>query len=176
MMKNKVEDRFESLLFGSRWLAAPIYLGLVFALVMLLVVFMRQLFAIVPRLLELELQAAVLATLSFIDIALIANLVLIVILAGYENFVSRIDIHDHEDRPTWMGKVDFSGLKLKLFSSIVAITGIELLKAFLAIESPHPPTPHALGWLIGIHVTFLATTIGSAFTDWLSARAGSHGG
>jgi uncharacterized protein (TIGR00645 family) len=174
-MKNKIEHRFESLLFGSRWLAAPIYFGLVFALVMLLFVFVRQLVTIAPHLLELEVDAAVLATLSFIDIALIANLVLIVILAGYENFVSRIDIHDHEDRPTWMGRIDFSGLKLKLFASMVAITGIELLKAFLAFDRPHPPAPQVLGWVIAVHLTFLVTTIGSAFTDWLSARSGGHG-
>jgi uncharacterized protein (TIGR00645 family) len=175
MMMRRVEQRFESLLFGSRWLAAPLYLGLVFALLMLLVVFVRKMVQFVPRLLEFEVDEVMLATMAFIDVVLVANLVLIVILAGYENFVSRIDIDDHRDRPSWMRQIGFSGLKLKLFASMVAITGIELLKAFLAVEQPHPTSVETLRWMIGVHLTFVVTTIGSAFTDWLTARASANG-
>ena len=74
-----------------------------------------------------------------------------------------------------MGRVDFYGLKIKLFASLVAITGIELLKAFLSMERPDPPTPQMMGWMIAIHLTFVFTTIVSALTDWLLARARSGG-
>lgn len=170
-----LEDRFERLLFASRWLAAPIYLGLVFALVMLLVVFARQVIAAAGELFTLTLDRAVLAALSFIDIALIANLVLIVIFAGYENFVSKMDIDDHVDRPSWMSTVDFAALKLKLFASIVAITGIELLKSFMALRTGGPVDGAAVMWLVIIHFTFLLTGVFSALADWISARARGKG-
>ena len=165
------EQRFEGVLFASRWLAAPIYLGLAFSLIMLLVVFARQLIGVSQRLFTLTLDQAVLAVLSFIDIALIANLVLIVIFAGYENFVSKMEITDHVDRPSWMSTVDFASLKLKLFASIVAITGIELLKSFMALRTGGDVSPEAVMWLVIIHLTFLMTGVFSALADWLSARA-----
>lgn len=170
-MKKSIEQRFEELLFQSRWLAAPIYVGLIFALVMLLVVFARKLVDAAGHLTTMELDEAVLTALTFIDVALLANLVLIVIFAGYENFVSKMDVDDHVDRPAWMGHVDFSGLKLKLFASIVALTGIELLKSFMAVRTGQMPSPEALRWLVIIHVTFLLTALASALTDWLSSRA-----
>ncbi len=169
-----IENRLEKLLFASRWLAAPIYVGLIFALVMLLAVFARQLIAVAGELGTLTLDRAVLHALSFIDVALIANLVLIVIFAGYENFVSKLEIDDHVDRPGWMGKVDFAALKLKLFASIVAITGIELLKAFMALRTGVPLDAEVILWLVVIHLTFLATAVFSALTDWLSSRAGAN--
>jgi uncharacterized protein (TIGR00645 family) len=169
--KRRFEDRFEAVLFGSRWLAAPIYLGLIFALIMLLAVFTRRMLLIAPTMLNMELDEAVLATLTFIDIALVANLILIVILAGYENFVSKIDTENHEDRPEWMGTIDFSGLKLKLFASIVAITGIELLKAFMAVGRHGSVPENSIRWLVIIHITFLATAVLSAVTDWFTAKA-----
>lgn len=168
---SRIEKRFEEALFASRWLVAPIYVGLVFCLVMLLVIFVRYLVRVASHLPELTVHQTVLATLSFIDIALIANLVLIVIFTGYENFVSKMDVDDHVDRPSWMGKLDFTGLKLKLFASIVAITGIELLKAFMALREPEPYDRDALRWLVVIHVTFLVTSLLSALTEWLSARS-----
>lgn len=169
--QKRIEDRFEAVLFGSRWLAAPIYLGLIFALIMLLAVFARRMILVAPDIFHMELDEAVLATLTFIDIALVANLILIVILAGYENFVSKIDTENHEDRPEWMGTIDFSGLKLKLFSSIVAITGIELLKAFMALGRTGSLSEDAIRWLVVIHLTFIATAVFSALTDWLTAKS-----
>jgi uncharacterized protein (TIGR00645 family) len=174
-MKRRVEERFEGALFAARWLAAPIYFGLVLALGMLMLVFLKELIAFLPRSFEIDIHVAVFAALTFIDVSLVANLLLIVVLAGYENFVSRIDTRDHEDRPSWMGRIDFHGLKMKLFASIAAITAIELLKAFLSMERPHPPTPQMLGWMIAIHLTFVVTTIVSALTDWLLACARSRG-
>ena len=169
--RNRYEEWFEALLFGSRWIAAPIYFGLIFSLLMLLIVFGREIVRSAGTVMVMDVNEAVLMALTFIDIALVANLVVIVILAGYENFVSKIDTEDHVDRPAWMGVIDFSGMKLKLFTSIVAITGIQLLKSFMALGGPRPPSEATMMWLIAVHFTFVVTTVLSALTDWLSARS-----
>ena len=169
-MNKRVELRLEELLFGARWLLAPFYAGLVAALVLLFVVFARELVEAVMTVAAMPVEGAILSVLSLIDLALAANLVLIVILAGYENFVSKIDTASHEDRPTWMGKVGFAGLKMKLYASIVAISGIQLLKAFMAIGA-RPFQTYELIWLTVIHFTFVLTTVVSALSDWLSAKA-----
>lgn len=168
---SRTELLFEKMLFQSRWLAAPIYLGLVFSLIVLLVAFFGKLLSALPTILTLGADEAVLLVLTFIDIALIANLTLIVIFAGYESFVSKIEMDDHPDRPDWIGTVGFSGLKLKLFASLVAISGIELLKAFMAARTLGA-VPPALPWLIGIHLTFVATSLVTAITGKLKADAG----
>jgi uncharacterized protein (TIGR00645 family) len=172
-MKNDVERIFERGLFAARWLAAPIYVGLIFCLAMLLVILVKYVVLVGGQLWSLDLHDAVAATLSFIDLALIANLVLIVLYSGYESFVSRLDIEDHADRPAWLGKVDFAALKLKLFASIVAITGIELLKAFIDVHEKGHVNAQTLFWLVVIHLTFLATTVASALSQWLVDRAES---
>jgi len=173
-MKIDIEGPFERILFAARWLAAPIYFGLIFCLILLLTVFARYVVKIAMMLTTLSVHDAVLATLAFIDVALLANLVLLVMFAGYENFVSRLDIDDHVDRPAWFGKVDFANLKLKLFTSIVAITGIELLKEFMALRSEERLDPINLKWLVVIHVTMVFTTAMAALTDWLKAKAKDH--
>lgn len=168
---SRAELLFEKALFQSRWLAAPIYLGLVFGLVVLLVAFFAKLVSELPGIFTLKADDAVLLVLTFIDIALIANLTLIVIFAGYESFVSKMEMDDHPDRPDWIGQVGFSGLKLKLFASLVAISGIELLKAFMAARTAGT-IPPALPWMIGIHLTFVATSLVTAWTGKLKAEAG----
>ena len=170
-----IEDLFERLLFGARWLLAPFYAGLIVALLLLLVVFARELAEAVEHVFTMKVEGAILVLLSLIDLALAANLVLIITLAGYENFVSKIDTEGHEDRPSWMGHVGFSGLKLKLYASIVAISGIKLLKVFMSLGT-EPFDTQVLMWLTIVHVVFVLTTLASAATDWLSSRAkGSEG-
>lgn len=162
------ERAFERFLFGVRWLVAPIYLGLVIALGVLLVMLVKYVALIVSQIPVANLHDAVVAILSLIDLALIANLVLIVLFTGYDSFISRLDIDAHVDRPAWFGKVDFTGLKLKLFASIVAITGIELLKAFMDVSESTGADERRLKWLVIIHLVFLSTTVGAAFTQWLA--------
>ncbi|HYJ52962.1 MAG TPA: YqhA family protein [Allosphingosinicella sp.] len=169
----RIEDGLERLLFASRWLAAPIYIGLVFCLAMLLVVFARYLVWIGSQIFTLSVHQTAVAVLAFIDLALIANLVLIVIYVGYETFVSRIDI-EHDDRPTWIGEVGYSGLKTKLLSSLVAITAIDLLKAFMEIQSEEGHPPAELRWLVGIHLTLLATLVLSSLGNWLNGETGAR--
>lgn len=171
---NKIERWFEQGLFAARWLVAPIYLGLIGALVVLLAMLAKSLVLIATRLPTANLHDAVVTILSLIDLTLIANLVLIVLYTGYESFVSKLDIEGHEDRPRWLGKVDFTGLKLKLFASIVAITGIELLKAFMDVSEAGHANEKKLVWLVAIHLVFVITTIGAAFSQWLASRSTDH--
>ena len=118
-------------------------------------------------------EKGILLALTLIDLSLAANLVLIVIFSGYENFVSKINAGRREDRPEWMGTIDFSALKLKLIASIVAISGIALLKAFLEIQDPeHALDVTHLMWMVIIHLTFVASGVLLAVMDWLSSRSG----
>src|SRR5215510_5621831 len=114
-MKGNIVERFlEGSIFRARWLVAPFYMGLVLALVMLLVVFMGELVKTLPAMFSRKPEGVILEVLTLIDLSLASNLVIIVIFSGYENFVSKIDTGDSEDRPSWMGTLDFSGLKMKL--------------------------------------------------------------
>jgi uncharacterized protein (TIGR00645 family) len=144
-MKRSFERMLESGIFASRWLLAPFYLGLIVCLGLLLLHFLVKLagfFPAVPRAKESE---VILGVLSLVDVAFTANLVLIVIFSGYENFVSKFDTETH-DRPDWMTKVDFSDLKQKLMTSIVAISAIQVLKAFLNIDEYGGDRPSSPGW------------------------------
>lgn len=167
----RIEKLFEQGLFAARWLAAPIYVGLIFCMIVLLVVLVRSLIHVGAALPTISVHDAVVATLSVIDLALIANLILIVLYTGYASFVSRLNIEEHEDRPAWLGKVDFAGLKLKLFASIVAITGIELLKAFMDLRETGTANGEMLRYMVIIHAVFLVTALASAVTQWLATRS-----
>ena len=116
---------------------------------------------------------AIVMALSLIDLSLGGNLLLIVILSGYENFVSKIEIAGHEDRPEWMGTLDFSGLKMKLIASIVAISAVALLRAFMALNEPDAtPDTVKLGWMVGLHLTFVVSGVLMAVMDWLGNKSG----
>lgn len=178
-MAKGLESGFERALFASRWLIAPFYVGLVIALGMLLVVFVRELIHEIPLAFTSAPEQGILAVLSLIDLSLAANLLLIVIFSGYENFVSKMDSARHEDRPEWMGTVDFSGLKIKLIASIVAISAISLLKSFMALTlQPRgvaaplaAPAQAAIGWQIAVHLTFVTSGVLLALMDWLRAKS-----
>jgi uncharacterized protein (TIGR00645 family) len=161
--------RIERALFASRWLVVPFYFGLLLSLLMLFVIFAKGLLTYLPKLLTLDLDTVILATLALIDIALVANLVVIVVLASYEMMVSRIDTD--AERPGWMGALGFGDVKLKLFSSIVAISGIQLLKLFMGLGGPNPPSTDTLFWLVVVHATFVVSTLLSALAEWISSQA-----
>jgi uncharacterized protein (TIGR00645 family) len=170
--KPALERKFEQGLFASRWLMAPMYLGLVVSLGMLTVVFCRELIYYAPQVLSMTADKAILVVLTLIDLSLAANLLLIVLFSGYENFVSKLDIDDGGDRPSWMGTVDFGGLKMKLIASIVAISAIHLLKQFMEIgKSDKPLDEQALYWLVVIHVVFVGSGVLMAAMDWLGAQS-----
>ncbi|HSC17784.1 MAG TPA: TIGR00645 family protein [Rhizomicrobium sp.] len=164
-----IETALEKGLFASRWLLAPFYVGLVISLAMLLVVFVRELATAIPEIMELDAEKMILSVLTLIDLSLAGNLVLIVIFSGYENFVSKIDTGDSEDRPSWMGTLDFSGLKMRLIGSMVAISAISLLRSFVGLTEPGTTLDERkLFWLVALHVTFLFSGVMFALMDWLA--------
>ena len=169
---NPIERALEQFLFWSRWLMAPFYVGLVIALFALLVSFAQAIWETLPHLFELHESGILLWVLTLIDLSLTANLLLMVIFSGYENFVSRMHSEqDHPDRPAWMGTIDFSGMKLKLVASIVAISAIQLLRAFMSIDTIDKDN---LAWMIGIHVTFVVSGLLLATMDFISERSAKH--
>lgn len=174
MVKPALERSLELWIFRSRWLLAPFYLGLIVALGALVVVFANEAIHELSGLMSMKPEGAILMVLSLIDLSLAANLLLIVIFSGYENFVSKIDTGGDEDRPSWMGAVDFSGLKLKLIASIVAISAIALLRAFMKLAEGEGPDDRTLAWLVGIHVTFVVSGVLLALMDWLSGKTEKH--
>jgi uncharacterized protein (TIGR00645 family) len=175
MIKPRLESILERGLFASRWLMAPFYVGLVVTLAAMLVVFFQELFRELPHVLSMTPEDAILMALTLIDLSLAANLLVIVTLSGYENFVSKIDTASHEDRPDWMGTVDFSGLKMKLIASIVAISAIALLKSFLKLSEPGTPLDEPrLLWLVIVHLSFVVSGVLLALMDWLNSKVSSH--
>ena len=167
----RVRRGFEYVLFNSRWLLAPFYVGLVVALAVLLLKFMRMLGEFILHAPGAKSSETILDALSLIDVTLVGNLILIVVFSGYENFVSRIDPGAHPDWPEWMTKVDFAGLKQKMLASIVAISAIQVLKAFMNIDVAFDATK--MGWLVGVHLVFVVSALILALSD----RWGSdHGG
>ncbi|THF66227.1 TIGR00645 family protein [Pseudothauera nasutitermitis] len=166
------ERSFEHLLFSSRWLMAPVYLGLVLAMVVLLVKFAKEVLYLLSHILTASGAEMIIGVLSLVDIALIMNLLIIIMFSGYENFVSKMeDLHNHQDRPDWMGHIGFADLKIKLIGSIVAISGIELLKGFMNVGNLDD---RELAWMIGIHVTFIFSGLLYAVMDRLQ-RGGGDG-
>ncbi len=166
----RIEHGLEMFMFGSRWLLVPFYMGLVGGIALLLVKFVKSFIALVPTVFTGDSGAALLGILSLVDITLVANLLIIIIFAGYENFVSKIDTGESEDRPSWMGHVSFSDLKLKLIGSIVAISGIELLKYFINVKEV---STHELAWAVGIHLTLVFSGVMFALMDRISGS--THG-
>jgi uncharacterized protein (TIGR00645 family) len=167
----RIERGFESLLFNSRWLMAPFYLGLAISLVVLLGKFVQVLWEFILHAPQARETDIILGVLGMIDVSLTGNLILIVMFSGYENFVSKIDSADHPDWPDWMTKINFGGLKQKVLASIVAISAIQVLKAFMNIDVSLDP--QKLGWLVGVHMMFVVSTLLLAYSD---RRGDDHGG
>ncbi len=170
-LRSKLEQGVERALYSSRWLLAPFYLGMVLAIALILFVFVRELVGELGHIPNVDAEDGLVLALTLIDLSLTGNLLLIVMFSGYENFVSKIHAGEHEDRPTWMGTVDFSGIKLKLIASIVAISGIALLRAFLTLGDPGIPVDGArMGWMLAIHLTFVVSGVLLALMDWITSK------
>jgi len=161
-MLNWLENLLEKTLFASRWLLAPFYLGLALSIVILLIKFAQELYHLAEKALTATEAEAILGVLSLVDLALTGSLLLIVILSGYENFVSKIDHSKHRDWPDWMGTIDFTALKIKLLSSIVAISAVHLLKQFMAVQKA---SDRDLWWYVVIHVVFVVSSVLLALSD-----------
>ena len=165
-MLENFEKFMEKFMFASRWLLAPFYFGLIISLFFLLIVFIKEIIHFIMNFTTNETEV-ILFVLTLIDLSFAGNLLIIVIFSGYENFVSKININNHEDKPEWMGTVDFGGLKLKLVSSIVAISGIHLLKIFFGLENY---TQNQVILFIAVHFTFVLSGVLLAYMDSLTAK------
>ena len=157
----------QTALFSSRWLLAPFFAALVVGLVALLLKLLQHSWHMVTHLFDATESAVILDVLSLVDMTLTGSLIVLVIFSGYENFVSPVDESQPREWPAWMGKIDFAGLKLKLMSSIVAISAIQLLRAFMDLKNV---SDHDLYWSVGIHLAFVVSGLFLALSDKLSGH------
>ena len=158
-------------IFGSRWLQVPLYLGLIVAQCVYVVLFVKELWHLMLHATTFSEQQIMLIVLALIDVVMISNLLVMVIIGGYETFVSRLQLQNHPDQPEWLDHVNASVLKIKLAMAIIGISSIHLLKTF--IEAGNLGTPNAkfteagVMWQTIIHVTFILSAIGIAYVDKL---------
>lgn len=169
----RVEIFSENLLFSARWLLAPFYFGLAISLFILLIKFLMELLHLAEGAFTSKESDVILGLLTLVDLTLTGSLLIIVIFSGYENFVSRMDHSTHGDRPEWMGTIDFSALKLKMLSSIVAISAVQLLRQFMALGTVTPEREKELMWLVIIHLVFVVSSVLLALSDRIAG--GGHG-
>ena len=151
-------------IFAARWLQLPLYLGLIVAQCVYVVQFLKELWHLVTHALSFDEQAIMLVVLGLIDVVMISNLLIMVIVGGYETFVSRLDLDGHRDQPEWLDHVNASVLKVKLATAIIGISSIHLLKTFINAGAYDTKV---LLWQTVIHVAFLASAMALAFTDRL---------
>ena len=152
-------------MYASRLLLAPIYVGLSLALFALFIKFFQELYHFIPFILELDESQLVLKLLSLIDLTLVGSLIVIVMFSGYENFVSRLDIGEETEKLEWLGTHDYGALKMKVASSIVAISSIHLLKIFMNIDSTDNDK---IMWYALVHLTFVISALLMAYFDKLT--------
>jgi uncharacterized protein (TIGR00645 family) len=173
-----MEKTIEKLLFASRWILAPVYLGLSLALVALGIKFFMELYHLLTSVVSQTEAELVLVLLAMVDMVLVGSLIIMVMFSGYENFVSALDVEVGKEKLSWLGKLDANSLKLKVASSIVAISSIHLLRAFM--ETPNyvgKDRQSALLWYVIIHLTFVVSAVMMGVLDRLtSAQHRGHKG
>lgn len=173
-MSNRLEKSLENVIFNSRWLLAPFFFGLILAVLILLVKYVEEIVHLVYELGTLHHSIVVIKILTLVDICLVGSLLLMIIFSGYEIFVSKIHVDNHEDKPSWMGKVDFSGLKLKVIGAIVAISAIDLLKNFVELKVLGDEHETVIMWKVIIHMTFVVSGVMFALMDRIAAGTQAH--
>jgi len=161
-MGNRGEKFFEQIIFASRWVQAPLYLGLIVGGILYAYKFTVELIHLCLTINEITESALMLGVLTLVDITMVANLLVMVIIGGYSTFVSRIDIENHEDKPDWLQKVDAGTLKVKLAGSLVGVSGIHLLQTFINIKNHQQE--HVM-WQVIIHVVFLFSSVMLAYSE-----------
>ncbi|PAU66061.1 hypothetical protein BZL41_03770 [Pseudomonas sp. PIC25] len=159
-------ERFiENAMYASRWLLAPIYFGLSLALLALAIKFFQEIFHVLPAIFSMAEADLILVLLSLIDMALVGGLLVMVMISGYENFVSQLDIDEGKEKLNWLGKMDSGSLKMKVAASIVAISSIHLLKVFMDAQNINDTK---LMWYVIIHMTFVASAFAMGYLDKLT--------
>ncbi len=159
------------LIFASRWLQLPLYLGLIVAQVVYVILFLKELWHLVLHSFTVSEQQVMLIVLGLIDVVMISNLLIMVIVGGYETFVSRMELNKHPDQPEWLSHVNASVLKIKLAMAIIGISSIHLLRTFIEAGNLGTPastyTENGIMWQVIIHALFVLSALGIAFVDRL---------
>src|SRR5438445_610367 len=158
---------FAQLIFGSRWLQVPLYVGLIIAQAVYVLLFLKELWHLVAHSFDASEQQIMLIVLGLIDVVMISNLLIMVIIGGYETFVSRLGVEGHPDEPEWLDHVNAGVLKVKLAMALISISSIHLLKTFI---SPDQNTTHTIMWQVIIHVAFLVSALVMALVDRLTTH------
>ena len=189
-LKPKALGPLPTLIFSSRWLQLPLYLGLIVAQGVYVVLFVKELLHLIGGAFELNEQQVMLIVLALIDVVMISNLLMMVIVGGYETFVSRLGLHNHPDQPEWLSHVNASVLKVKLAMAIIGISSIHLLKTFIEAGTinAYPLcasvaagvkctniTADGVMWQTIIHMAFIISAVGIAWTDRLMLATAAHG-
>ncbi|AXK66040.1 MULTISPECIES: TIGR00645 family protein [Burkholderia] len=156
-----------ALIFMSRWLQVPLYLGLIVAQAIYVFLFLKEVWHLLSHASSLDEVSVMLAVLGLIDVVMISNLLIMVIVGGYETFVSRLGIDGHPDEPEWLDHVNAGVLKVKLSMALISISSIHLLKTFI---NPDQHTTHAIMWQVIIHVSFLVSALVMAWVDRLTTH------
>jgi uncharacterized protein (TIGR00645 family) len=168
---NALEHAFESVVFASRWIQAPLYAGLIVAELLYAYKFLVELWEMVTHIHKMDETVFMLGVLGLIDVTMVANLLTMVVIGGYATFVSKLDLESHPDRPDWLTHVDPGTIKIKLAASLIGISSIHLLKAFVDVANENP---EHIKWKIFIHMTFLASAILLAWTDKIMQKEKKH--
>ena len=169
-----------ALIFGSRWLQLPLYLGLIVAQCVYVILFLKELWHLITHSFDFSEQQIMLVVLGLIDVVMISNLLVMVIVGGYETFVSRLNLNGHPDEPEWLSHVNASVLKIKLAMAIIGISSIHLLRTFIEAGNLGSTTARTTNytsegvmWQTIIHAAFILSAIGIAYTDKLMAHTPS---
>lgn len=165
MSVGKIEKAMERVMYASRWILAPVYLGISLALFALLIKFYQELYHFLPHILEIGESELILKLLTLIDLTLVGSLLVIVMFSGYENFVSQMDIAEGTEKLDWLGSHDYGSLKMKVAASIVAISSIHLLKIFMNVEETDNDK---LMWYVLIHLTLVISALFMGYLDKIS--------
>ena len=175
---NKIGTGLEYTIFWSRWLQAPIYVGLIFAQILYCYKFAKEIIHLIFITESSNEMTFLLAVLTLIDIAMVANLITMVVIGGYATFVSKLNLHEGVDRPDWLAHIDPGAIKIKLASSLVGISSIHLLKSFIEVGNPGQfadtgaklITHQDILWQVIIHMTFVVSTLMLACTEYIMHR------
>jgi len=161
-MLNKTESFFEKIIFASRWIQAPLYVGLIIGGILYAYKFVIELIHLCTTINEISETALMLGILTLVDITMVGNLLTMVIIGGYSTFVSRLDIDTHEDKPEWLQKINAGTLKVKLAGSLIGVSGIHLLITFINIKSYESEN---VMWQVIIHMVFLLSSVLLAWSE-----------
>jgi uncharacterized protein (TIGR00645 family) len=164
-LKEKTERTFERIMYGSRWILAPVYVGMSLSIAALFIKFFQELYHFLPHLLEMNEADLILKVLALIDLTMVGSLIVIVMFSGYENFVSRLDIDENAEKLDWLGTHDYGSLKMKIASTVVAISSIHLLKVFMKIEGT---ANDKILWYVVVHLTLVVSALLMSVQDKLS--------